>query len=155
MTARDAVLVPPARSDLPVAVASKGPRMMELAARHADAWNAAWFGLPDERLARLRRELAAACERAARDPATLSITVGVTVWYPAEIQGRRRPDIARAIRGIATQSDQRAFVHTPRRGRSTSSPRSNRPRPQTVAAFADAVRRYRAGSWVAISFAFL
>ena len=58
MTARDAVLLPPARPDLPILVAAKGPRMLELAARHADAWNLAWFGLPDERLARVRGELA-------------------------------------------------------------------------------------------------
>ena len=51
VTARDLVLLPPARPDLPILVASKGPRMMDLTARHADAWNAAWFGEPDERLA--------------------------------------------------------------------------------------------------------
>ena len=71
VTARDAVLLPPARPDLPILVAAKGPRMLELTARHADAWNLAWFGLPDERLARVRGELAAACERVGRDPATL------------------------------------------------------------------------------------
>ena len=98
LTARDAVLAPPARPDLPILVASKGPRMMELAARHADAWNAAWFGMPDERLARLRRDLAAACERVGRDPSSLSITVGVTVNYPAESQDADTLDISRTIR---------------------------------------------------------
>ena len=82
MTARDAVLRPPARPDLPILVAAEGPRMLELTARHADAWNLAWFGLPDERLARIREELSQACERVGRDPATLSITVGITVRYP-------------------------------------------------------------------------
>ncbi len=67
--ARDAVLVPPARPDIPILVAAKKPRMFELTARHADAWNMAWFGLPDERLATGRRELAEACERVGRDPA--------------------------------------------------------------------------------------
>ena len=81
MTARDAVLRPPARPDLPILVAAEGPRMLELTARHADAWNLAWFGLPDERLARIRGELAQACERVGRDPATLRITVGITVRY--------------------------------------------------------------------------
>ena len=42
--------------------------MLELTARHADAWNLAWFGMPDERLAGLRRELAEACETVGRDP---------------------------------------------------------------------------------------
>ena len=40
VTARDALLLPPARPDLPILVASKGPRMQDLTARHADAWNA-------------------------------------------------------------------------------------------------------------------
>jgi len=77
--ARDAFLRPPARADLPILVAAKGPRMLELTARHADAWNLAWFGLPNERLARVRGELADACERVGRDPSTLAITVGVNV----------------------------------------------------------------------------
>ena len=80
--ARDAVLVPPARPDIPILVAAKKPRMFELTARHADAWNMAWFGLPDERLATGRRELAEACERVGRDPSTLTITVGLEVRYP-------------------------------------------------------------------------
>lgn len=80
--ARDAVLVPPARPDIPILVAAKKPRMFELTARHADAWNMAWFGLPDERLATGRRELAEACVRVGRDPSTLAITVGLEVRYP-------------------------------------------------------------------------
>jgi alkanesulfonate monooxygenase SsuD/methylene tetrahydromethanopterin reductase-like flavin-dependent oxidoreductase (luciferase family) len=84
VTARDAVLIPPARPDLPILIAAKRPRMLELTARHADAWNLAWFGLPDERLARVRGELAEACVRVGRDPASLSITVGLIVRYPSD-----------------------------------------------------------------------
>jgi alkanesulfonate monooxygenase SsuD/methylene tetrahydromethanopterin reductase-like flavin-dependent oxidoreductase (luciferase family) len=84
VTARDAVLLPPARPDIPILIAAKKPRMLELTARHADAWNLAWFGLPDERLAGVRGDLAAACARVARDPSSLTDTVGVTVRYPAE-----------------------------------------------------------------------
>ena len=80
--ARDAVLIPPARADLPILIAAKRPRMLELTARHADAWNLAWFGLPDERLAKGRADLAAACAAVGRDPATLGITVGLNVRYP-------------------------------------------------------------------------
>ena len=61
---------PPARPDIPILVAAKRPRMLELTARHADAWNLAWFGLPDERLAGSAAELMAACARVGRDPAT-------------------------------------------------------------------------------------
>jgi alkanesulfonate monooxygenase SsuD/methylene tetrahydromethanopterin reductase-like flavin-dependent oxidoreductase (luciferase family) len=66
--------------------------MLELTARHADAWNLAWFGMPDERLARVRGELTAACARVGRDPATLAITVGVTVRYPAAASGTEPPE---------------------------------------------------------------
>jgi alkanesulfonate monooxygenase SsuD/methylene tetrahydromethanopterin reductase-like flavin-dependent oxidoreductase (luciferase family) len=81
VTVRDAVLLPPARPDLPILIAAKRPRMLDLTARHADAWNLAWFGAPDERLGTARADLGAALARADRDPATLDITVGVTVRY--------------------------------------------------------------------------
>ena len=73
------------RERLPILIAGKGPRMLELVARHADAWNAAWYGPPDqateldERIARLRQ----ACEAEGRDPSTISMTAGVFVAFPA------------------------------------------------------------------------
>jgi alkanesulfonate monooxygenase SsuD/methylene tetrahydromethanopterin reductase-like flavin-dependent oxidoreductase (luciferase family) len=79
--ARDAVLVPPARPDLPILIAAKRPRMLELTARYADIWNEAWFGPPDERWAHLRRDLGAACLAAGRDPASLQRSVGVSVRF--------------------------------------------------------------------------
>jgi alkanesulfonate monooxygenase SsuD/methylene tetrahydromethanopterin reductase-like flavin-dependent oxidoreductase (luciferase family) len=84
VSARDAALRPPARPDLPILVAAKRPRMLELTARHADAWNLAWFGLPDDRLARVKGELDQACERVGRDPGTLTTTVGIVVRFPGE-----------------------------------------------------------------------
>jgi probable F420-dependent oxidoreductase len=82
------VLVPPpprpARlpGRMPILIASKGERVQRLAARWADAWNAAWFGLPEpsyhERLAGLHR----ACEAEGRDPSTIEVTVGVGVRAP-------------------------------------------------------------------------
>jgi alkanesulfonate monooxygenase SsuD/methylene tetrahydromethanopterin reductase-like flavin-dependent oxidoreductase (luciferase family) len=80
--ARDAALMPPARPDIPILIAAKRPRMLELTARHADAWNIAWFGRPDERLAGARADLAAAVEAVGRDPSTLDVTVGIEVRYP-------------------------------------------------------------------------
>ena len=82
VTVRNAVLVPPARADIPILIAAKKPRMFELTARHADAWNMAWFGLPDERLAAGRQGLAEAIARAGRDPSEIAITVGLEVRYP-------------------------------------------------------------------------
>jgi alkanesulfonate monooxygenase SsuD/methylene tetrahydromethanopterin reductase-like flavin-dependent oxidoreductase (luciferase family) len=77
----DVVLLPPARPDLPILVAAKRPRMMDLTARYADAWNLAWFGMPNERLADARADLVAACARVGRDPGTLEITVGVEIRF--------------------------------------------------------------------------
>ncbi len=65
----------------PILIAGKQPRMLELVARYADQWNAAWFGHPDEadelhrRLANVRRAL----DAADRDPSTLDITVGISI----------------------------------------------------------------------------
>jgi probable F420-dependent oxidoreductase len=88
----DAVLIPPPRrlastgsgGALPILVAAKGERVLRLTARWADAWNTAWFGLPDERFAGRLADLRAACEAEQRDPATLEVTVGVTVDVTAE-----------------------------------------------------------------------
>lgn len=80
--AKDAVLLPPARPDLPILIAAKRPRMLDLTARYADAWNLAWFGEPDARWATSRHALEAACVAVGRDPSTLERTVGVTVRYP-------------------------------------------------------------------------
>lgn len=65
----------------PVLVASRGPRMLEITARYADAWNTAWFG-GVEGVAGERANLEAACGRVGRDPAEIDITVGVNVFYP-------------------------------------------------------------------------
>lgn len=95
--AEDAVLLPapprPARlpGRMPILVAAKGERMLRLAAKHADAWNAAWFGLPTERFHQRRAELAAACEAEGRDPATLEVTVGLVIDAEAPAEGRPIP----------------------------------------------------------------
>lgn len=81
--AERADLVPPGprAGGLPILIAGKQPRMMELVARHADQWNAAWYGHPDaadelrERLENLRR----AMDDVGRDPATLTLTAGIYV----------------------------------------------------------------------------
>jgi len=99
------------RERIPILVAAKGPRMLRLAAEHADAWNTAWFGMPDDRLAQRLADLRVACADVGRDPATLEVTVGVTVkaagdseWgrpgAPASLLGE--PDVvADALRAYA------------------------------------------------------
>lgn len=144
-TARDAVLAPPARPDIPILIAAKRPRMLDLTARHADAWNLAWFGAPDERLARVRADLLAACARVGRDPATLDVTVGVNVRYP---------DLATAAYPVGTDgsaltgdADAVAAGLTAHAALGTAhliaslEPST----PAAVARFAAAVRRMRAG----------
>ena len=141
VTVRDVVLRPPARPDLPILIAAKGPRMLELTARHADAWNMAWFALPDERYARLHRDLMDACRRVGRDPATLVITVGVEVRYPVPgIDTREGPaltgapaEIAAGLRAHAEAgADHLIAVLEPCT-------------PDTVAAFAEAIAVFRTG----------
>jgi probable F420-dependent oxidoreductase len=81
--AADAAIVPPGprQAGPPILIAGKGPRMLDLVARHADAWNAAWYGRPEaadelrERIANVRDALA----RAGRDPSTLELTAGIHV----------------------------------------------------------------------------
>jgi alkanesulfonate monooxygenase SsuD/methylene tetrahydromethanopterin reductase-like flavin-dependent oxidoreductase (luciferase family) len=80
---RDAVLRPPPDRPIPILVAAQGRRMLRLTVRYADAWNTAWYGLPDELLHRRLADLDAALEAEARDPATLRRTVGMEVRDPA------------------------------------------------------------------------
>jgi probable F420-dependent oxidoreductase len=81
----DAVIIPPpprpARRPgrMPILIAAKGERVLRLTAKHADAWNTAWFGLPNERFAQRHADLLTACEAEGRDPATLEVTVGITL----------------------------------------------------------------------------
>jgi alkanesulfonate monooxygenase SsuD/methylene tetrahydromethanopterin reductase-like flavin-dependent oxidoreductase (luciferase family) len=62
--------------------------VLDLVARHADAWNAAWFGFPDERYASRHADLLRACDRVGRDPSTLEVTVGVTIDAASDGGGR-------------------------------------------------------------------
>jgi alkanesulfonate monooxygenase SsuD/methylene tetrahydromethanopterin reductase-like flavin-dependent oxidoreductase (luciferase family) len=78
-------------------VAAKGDRMLRLTARHADAWQTAWFGMPDERFAERRERLLVACDAEGRDPATLEVTVGVEVRGSGDEPGANLPLDAAAI----------------------------------------------------------
>jgi alkanesulfonate monooxygenase SsuD/methylene tetrahydromethanopterin reductase-like flavin-dependent oxidoreductase (luciferase family) len=57
----DAVILPRPERRIPIVVASEGPRMMALTARHADAWQCGWSGLPDDAFRRELASLEAAC----------------------------------------------------------------------------------------------
>ena len=137
---------------MPILVASKGPRMLDLTARHADAWNVAWFGLPDERLAGRRADLAAACARVGRDPATLTITVGIEVRYP-DADGRRRRRIPMTRSGLTGTPDEIAAglrAHAAA-GADHLIAVLDPCTPGTVAAFAEAVAAVPRGRRVALA----
>jgi alkanesulfonate monooxygenase SsuD/methylene tetrahydromethanopterin reductase-like flavin-dependent oxidoreductase (luciferase family) len=62
----DAVVLPRPERRIPLLIASEGPRMLEITARLADAWQAAWFGGPDEGFRGQRAALLETCARLGR-----------------------------------------------------------------------------------------
>ena len=61
----------------PMLIGGKGgPRLLRLAARHADGWNTVWRWAP-EAYARLAHAAREACERAGRDPSTFRLSLGL------------------------------------------------------------------------------
>ena len=81
--ARDAVLAPAPSRRIPVLVAAFGTRMLQLTARYADAWNTAWYGAPDDQLRERLATFVATIAAEGRDPATVTLTVGMVVHDPA------------------------------------------------------------------------
>ena len=82
--ARDAVVLPAPSRRIPLLIAGNKPRMMSLVARHADSWNTAWFGRPDDRLRERLAALGQALDDAGRDRASLELHVGLLVRDPEQ-----------------------------------------------------------------------
>jgi alkanesulfonate monooxygenase SsuD/methylene tetrahydromethanopterin reductase-like flavin-dependent oxidoreductase (luciferase family) len=97
-SARDCQLVPRSRpGGPPIMVGSVGERMLDITVPYVAAWNV-WHtdtGNSPAGVAPLREKVAAACERAGRDPATLEATVCALVRLPGG-QGRRQGDYTQA-----------------------------------------------------------
>ena len=93
----DAVLVPPPTRQIPILIASSRDRMNRLTARHADQWNAAWYGLPDDQWRAELEALDAACQAEGRDRATLELTAGVSIEPGVTDQPRSVPADPSAI----------------------------------------------------------
>jgi probable F420-dependent oxidoreductase len=76
--ARDCEIVPrgPRPSGPSLLLAGSGPRLLQLAAEHADAWNTAWHTTPASAHAEIDRV------RRAAAGASLAVTVSVCVAYP-------------------------------------------------------------------------
>ncbi len=77
---RDCVLRPrgPSRHGPPLMIAGRRPRMLQLAARYADAWNNAWHIEPTAMRAGYE-EFKQACALVGRDSATVEVTLGTMV----------------------------------------------------------------------------
>jgi probable F420-dependent oxidoreductase len=101
----DTELLPPGprRNGPRILIAAKRPRMLRLAARHADAWNAAWYGRAeaagelDERVARLRET----CASEGRDPSSIELSAGLYVTFPALLRPDEEQPPEEAISGDA------------------------------------------------------
>ena len=61
LTVEDAVLLPAPARRIPLLIAADGPRMLGLTARYGDAWQAAWFGVPDDTFREQHARLLDAC----------------------------------------------------------------------------------------------
>lgn len=61
-----------------ILIGARRPRMLQLVARYADAWNTAWH--VDSQVVKERyAELKAVCQEVGRDPATIELTAGTSV----------------------------------------------------------------------------
>ncbi|HEX7166095.1 MAG TPA: LLM class flavin-dependent oxidoreductase, partial [Acidimicrobiales bacterium] len=78
----------------PVWVGGKGDRLLDVAARHADGWNTVWAWTPDAYRERLG-VLARACEANDRDPASVTLSLGL-----ATLVGEDEADVARRFEGL-------------------------------------------------------
>lgn len=79
----------------PIWVGGRGDRLLDVVARHADGWNTVWAWTPRayrERLAALD----AACERAGRDPSSVTRSLGLYA-----LVGEDRGDLARRFQRLA------------------------------------------------------
>lgn len=103
----DAKLLPrgPRPKGPPILIAGKRPRMLGLVARHADQWNAAWYGRREE-AAELAQRIAAlrdACAAEGRDPNEISLSAGLFVHFPGLADPGYEDAPKNAISGDAEQ----------------------------------------------------
>jgi alkanesulfonate monooxygenase SsuD/methylene tetrahydromethanopterin reductase-like flavin-dependent oxidoreductase (luciferase family) len=93
--------VGPRPGRIPIMIGAKGPKMLRLAALHADIWS--WFAEERSDLAELGPRLAtleAACVEVDRDPATIGKSAGIVI-EPTSVTGSEALGIP--IRGSAAE----------------------------------------------------
>jgi len=86
----------PVQAPLPLLVGTRSPRMLRIAARHADEWNT--WGTPEQAADR-RAALIEACDAVGRDPATMWTSVNALV----DLDGSAPPPGRAALFGSAGQ----------------------------------------------------
>jgi probable F420-dependent oxidoreductase len=122
----------------PLLIAGKGPRMLRLTARYADVWNTAWHTEPSSAIERLD-SVRAACGAAGREPATLRLTVCVTLAFPDLATTTPQPALTGSAEDIAS-----AFVGYADLGVSELIVDVHPYVPKAVDRLAEAVRLYQA-----------
>jgi alkanesulfonate monooxygenase SsuD/methylene tetrahydromethanopterin reductase-like flavin-dependent oxidoreductase (luciferase family) len=118
--ARDCVLRPrgPTSGGPRLLIGAKRPRMLELVARDADAWNTAWHRSPDTIPAAVEN-LRVACEKIGRDSASIELTAGTLAHVYAAGEVRKADErviagspeeVAEGLRGFAAVGVQHLIV---------------------------------------------
>jgi alkanesulfonate monooxygenase SsuD/methylene tetrahydromethanopterin reductase-like flavin-dependent oxidoreductase (luciferase family) len=112
---RDAVVLPAPERRIPILIAGNKPRMMSLVARHADSWNTAWFGRPDDRLRERLHDLDTALDEAGRDRGSLERHVGLIVRDPDQPAGDEDGDYfsgsVEELAELLREHEQLGFAH--------------------------------------------
>ena len=80
-SAPNGAINPSPKRQIPVLIASKGPRMLDLTAKWADQWNLAWYGRYSA-FAKDRELMHGALDARGRDRASLKITTGINIHFP-------------------------------------------------------------------------
>ena len=91
----------PRPGKIPLMIGGHGPKMMRLAAQHADIWSAyATESSHPKALIPLIDEFERACEEVGRDPSSIGRSMGVFV-EPTEVSGGAAAGLGEPIRGSA------------------------------------------------------
>jgi alkanesulfonate monooxygenase SsuD/methylene tetrahydromethanopterin reductase-like flavin-dependent oxidoreductase (luciferase family) len=117
-TVRDAVLLPPPLRRPKLMIGANAPRMLSIALPHVDAWNT-WYtryGNTPEGFDRHNREVAAAAERAGRDPAQIERSACVLVEVepagerPRDVEAVRADRLAAHLRALGDAGADEAIL---------------------------------------------
>jgi alkanesulfonate monooxygenase SsuD/methylene tetrahydromethanopterin reductase-like flavin-dependent oxidoreductase (luciferase family) len=141
----DAVSLPRGPKPPPILIGASKPRMLDITARVADAWNTAWIGWPEGVLPARVADLDAACARVGRDRSEIELSVGVVVAFPdLGYENPNAADRAATISGDAAEIAAAFRAHEQAGvGHLILNPQPSTP--EAYARLAEAVAVYRAG----------